>query len=150
MNTFSLNQILDSIDFTLNSLGCYVLNDQTRAVERVLNRVTSLLIENDPEDVVKILQRDIEGHERFIRLDSNVDYHKYAKSCIEDVLYMFDNLKSEDASQHYMMTGIRKNKDNRRIKMWVVSEEDKNRIELNGRILKGMNETYVGIEFIPW
>lgn len=148
MDIFTMNQIIDSINFTLESLGCYERSVETLSVERVLNRTLDLIQKNEIDDVISILNKDLEGHRRFIRLDSNVEYHTYAKKTIEDMLYLLKRVTT--GQKQYMMTGVRVGDNAHRVKMWVVSEEDKIRIELAGSKVEGAHETYVKVEFLPW
>lgn len=148
MDIFTMNQIVDSINYTLESLGCYERSVETLSVERVLNRTLDLIQKNEIDDVISILNKDLEGHIRFIRLNSNVEYHHYAKKTIEDMLHLLQRITT--GQKQYMMTGVRIGDNAHRVKMWVVSEEDKIRIELAGLKVEGMHETYIKVEFLPW
>lgn len=84
-------------------------------------------------------------------------YYKGRLAVDDDVLGSLKSIK-EILNAHWMMTGTAVDKTthqpingrNSTVKMWVVSGEDRLRIEEAGKKIIGDNYNYINIDFLPW
>lgn len=82
-------------------------------------------------------------------------YYRGRLSIDEDILGSLKSIK-EILNMQWMMTGTVVDKtthqpiNNSTVKMWVVSGDDKLRIEADGNKIYGDNYDYINIEFLPW
>lgn len=120
------------------------------------------ILEHDDsiDDVITCFEALVEDDNFWIRKAFDLRdeaYYRGKLSIDEDVLGSLRSIK-EVLDTHWMMTGTAVDKitrqpinnSNSTVKMWVVSGEDKLRIEGDGNKVYGDHYDYINIKFLPW
>ena len=147
-----------------------VLAEQIKAAPRFTSRrefgiafaakrsIDILEREDNIDDAIACFEAFINDDHFWIRKAADLrdeTYYRGKLAIDEDVLGSLRSIK-EILDTHWMMTGTVVDKtthqpvNNSTVKMWVVSGEDRLRIEGDGNKVYGDHYDYINIHFLPW